>query len=117
MSQPTNLSAPQPSKQPASSRQTLEGDNTGNIIGNIHAGGDVYINTSLPKTSPQPVPPKLPANAKIFISYKRGVTPDETLALELYDALKIQLEILRIFFRQRSSFTLIFLQQTINLSS
>ena len=88
MSQPANLSTPQPSKQPASSRQTLEGDNTGNIIGNIHAGGDVYINTSLPKTSPQPVPPKLPANAKIFISYKRGVTPDEPLALELYDALK-----------------------------
>jgi hypothetical protein len=88
MSQPANPSTPQPSKQPASSRQTLEGDNTGNIIGNIHAGGDVYINTSLPKASPQPVPPKLPANAKIFISYKRGVTPDETLALELYDALK-----------------------------
>lgn len=82
--------------------QTVTGENSGTIAGNVSARGDVHIgdvniiNLGSQGSGAQDMgsqvrgmlPPKLPKKANIFISYKRGIAPDEPLALDIYEALK-----------------------------
>lgn len=79
---------PQLMQRHPSSPQTLAGNPSSNPI-KFHAETVSPSKDKVTKLEPQLIapPPKLGPRSRIFISYKRGVEPDESIALEVFQAL------------------------------
>ena len=80
-----------PGNQPpnTSSEQTVSHNQQGYVIGSVQGDVNFYPPPPSDQTS-GPARPELPESARIFLSYKRNVAPDEPVALELCQALEAQ---------------------------